>query len=107
MAFPPFLYCVAVRLALVAAAAWLSKRTPPIVSALAFMVGLGFLMVWRKRMVAFESTASGNRVWWDALRPLHAALWLSYSVYSARGSEKAWSILAVDLAVGTLAWSAR
>ena len=98
-----FLYCIAARLALVTVA-W-SKRAPAWFYDLAFVVGLGFLMVWRKRMVAFESTAAGNRVWWDDLRPFHAAMWLSFSVY--REWDKAWSILAADLTVGTLAWALR
>ena len=101
----PFYYCIAARFALVVLAYRLEKSAHrEAAAAAAAAVGVGFLAVWGRRMSAFESTARGGRVWWNDLRPLHAALWLLYAALAARSVEHAWAVLALDLAVGVAAW---
>ena len=114
MVLEPFYVCVAARLALVVLAYRLEedgavssahrKQAAAAAAAAAAAIGVGFLAVWGRRMRAFESTARAGRVWWNDLRPLHAALWLLYAALAARSVPRAWTVLLLDLVVGIAAW---
>lgn len=99
------LACIAARLALVALATQINNRSRRrLAAAGSLAVGVGFLLVWGRRLRAFESTGAGNGVWWDALRPVHAALWLTAAamLYSdgVRRREAWVTVLALDAALG-------
>lgn len=46
----------------------------------------------------------GGTIWWQNLRPLHAALWGYYSYLAYLGNRDAWKVLAVDTSIGLLMW---
>ena len=65
-------------------------------------------MIWLGdlRPVGLESSAPGGRVWWNDLRPVHAALWAAFAWSAWHGAqETAWRALAADVALGLAAWT--
>lgn len=73
---------------------------------LATAISWGVHYFFGTRPVAFEA---GGAVWWNALRPAHAALYLLF-VWHALGARRpgaaarAWRFLALDVIFGALAW---
>ena len=47
----------------------------------------------------------GERIWWDRLRPIHAALWGSAAALALTGRHEAWIPLAADTLFGLGAWA--
>ena len=69
-------------------------------------VGLFYHYAFGTRPVAFEA---GGAVWWNRLRPVHAALHLLFAIAIVAPSSfarRAWLILVVDAMLGLAAWVA-
>lgn len=51
----------------------------------------------------------GGKIWWNYLRPIHAALWALFSYYAYHDQYKssAWMLLLTDTVVGLLSWAWR
>ena len=104
---PPITLCFAVRLALVLAASQLSPRWRRPAAVVAAAVSASFFYQYQRRLVAFESTADGKRVWWDDVRPVHGLLWALYAALAWHRKRGAWAVLAADLLFGRAVWLAR
>lgn len=98
--------CIPTRLAVVVAA----MRAPPALlkalAALAAAVSLGFLAIflggWRKS----GRETGGAPIWWDLLRPVHAALWGLAAVSAWQGRrDVAWRALLADACLGLVSFS--
>lgn len=75
-------------------------------------VALGFTLVALNNLRMWLSTApqngaiSGCPIWWDYMRPLHVAVCVLVAVSLATNAlptDYAWRLMALDIAVGTLA----
>lgn len=99
--------CLGVRLALALSAKYVAPKNDTYRTVLAgfgLVVGLGMLahFVLGTRATAPEA---GGVVWWNVLRPVHAALWILYAVYALKGEHSvAWPMLMADTALGLLSW---
>jgi hypothetical protein len=69
----------------------------------ALVPAAGFLWIWAtgSRKTGPESSSAGGRIWWNDLRPVHAAMYLAFAV-AAIGwhSPHAWKFLAADVVLG-------
>jgi hypothetical protein len=69
----------------------------------ALVPAAGFLWIWAtgSRMTGPESSSAGGRIWWNDLRPVHAAMYLAFAA-AAIGwhSPHAWKFLAADVVLG-------
>jgi len=76
--------------------------------ALALLPGLGFLVIWAAGLRRSGAETFGSPIWWDALRPLHGALWLAAGALALSGRRGgAASALWADVAIGAVAMAAR
>jgi len=93
------LVCLSTR----AGVALLSHARPglPALRLLALAIGTGFLAIWWLGLRRTGAETFGRPIWWDALRPLHGALWL---LHAASGR---WEPLAADAVLGGLAFLSR
>lgn len=70
----------------------------------ALVVAAGFtaihVMGWRRTGLE----VGGGRIWWDALRPVHAALWALFGVMAMASVPQAWSVLLADTLLGLTAF---
>ena len=72
--------------------------------ALSIAVGLLTHFILGTRDFAFEA---GGRVWWNELRPYHAALLGLFVAFALAGRANAWMFLAADATLGAAAWFSR
>jgi hypothetical protein len=102
------LLCFLVR-AGIAALAWYLRNSPDLLRLLGGMclfpaVGFSVIYVFRLRDRGLET--GGRRIWWDSLRPVHAALWLWAALLGVRG-EPCHLPLALDASLGGLVFLRR
>lgn len=99
--------CMGSRFGLTYLAATASPRVLPWMGAAALVVAAGFatihVMGWRRTGLE----VGGERIWWDALRPVHAALWALFAVLALASAPRAWTVLLVDTLLGLAAYIAR
>ena len=96
--------CMGTRFALT----YLAKRIPPaylpVMGVPALAIALGFatiyVMGWRKT----GAEVRGDRIWWNSLRPIHAALWFTFAVLAFARRRDAWIALLVDTLIGLSAF---
>ena len=67
----------------------------------ALLPAAGFLWIWATGARQTGPEVFGGRIWWNALRPLHAAMYIAFAV-AAIGwrSPHAWKFLAADVVLG-------
>lgn len=88
---------------------YLAWRMPleylPVLAVPALMVAGGFTVIyvmgWRKT----GPEVRGDRIWWDSLRPVHAALWFLFAVLAFARMEGTWVVLLMDTLIGLSAFS--
>lgn len=71
-------------------------------------VAAGFFAIhamgWRKT----GPEVFGEKIWWNALRPVHGCLYLAFALMALSGhGDEAWIPLAVDTALGLTAFVAK
>jgi ABC-type xylose transport system permease subunit len=98
--------CLGARLGLVYLASSVSPQNLRIMGAAAACVSLGFAAIyangWRKTGVE----TGGAPIWWNWLRPFHAATYALFAYYAWTGAQgAAWKVLLADVIVGLLAFA--
>ena len=102
---PLFLFgCILTRIALAAAAYLLPERFLPFMGCLALVPGLGFLAIWIFGLRKTGPETLGAPIWWNPLRPVHAAFYLLFAYLALRRNRHAWVMLAADASLGLIAW---
>lgn len=76
-------------------------RLALVVLATLIATGMQAHFILGTRDVAFEA---GGRVWWNELRPYHAALLTLFVTFALAGRANAWMFLAADATLGAAAW---
>lgn len=98
--------CMGARFSIVYVAKTISPRYLPYLGGLALAICLGLAVIyingWRKTGVEVR----GDRIWWNAMRPIHAALWGVSAVLAFARNRAAWIPLLVDALMGLTAFVA-
>jgi branched-subunit amino acid ABC-type transport system permease component len=89
--------CMGSRFAL---AAW-ARQNHPLTKLLCAVIGSSFLLLWLTNSRLHAAEVCYEQIWWNALRPLHAALYIGYAVLPY---HSAYQLLLVDAALGGTAW---
>jgi len=66
------------------------------------IVGWVFIYLTKSRQTGGETL--GAPIWWDHLRPIHAALYFIFVLMALRGEKKAYIPLVIDPVIGLLAF---
>lgn len=67
----------------------------------ALIPAAGFLWIWATGSRQSGPEVFGGRIWWNALRPLHAAMYIAFAVATIGWqSPHAWKFLAADVVLG-------
>lgn len=88
---------------------YLAKTIPvtylPYMGFPALVIAVGFtsiyVMGWRKT----GPEVRGERIWWNSLRPVHAALWFTFAFLALSQKRDAWIALFVDTLIGLVAFT--
>lgn len=86
---------------------WLAYARPkllPYMGAVAAIISIGFIVIHVGGLRSTGPEVFGDRIWWDSLRPLHAALYGGFAYAALRNHPRAWTLLAMDVTLGAGAW---
>ncbi len=62
-------------------------------------IGFTYIYLTGSRPTGIEA---GGRIWWNSLRPIHAALYFAFAWHAIQGHSFAWMILAADTLFGLI-----
>ena len=104
--------CIGSRLALVYLAGSSLVLGAPhglrVMAVLAALVSLGFLTIYLFGLRKTGLETGGRPIWWDGLRPFHAATYAAFAVLAWNGHvHPAQAVLLLDVAVGLAAFLGR
>lgn len=68
------------------------------IPALAISIGFALIYIFKLRQTGRE--VFGEKIWWDALRPIHSLLWALFAYMAFIGNKEAWKILFIDTMFG-------
>ena len=99
--------CMGSRALLVYLAATVPLMWLKVMAVLAAVVALGFTAIYVGGLRSTGPETGGQPIWWDNLRPVHAALYAAFAYYAWTGERRmAWTALAVDVGIGLLSYMA-
>jgi hypothetical protein len=96
--------CIGTRTAFAALAAYISPSYLPYLGYLALLPALGFLYIFISGARATGAEVFGERIWWNSLRPVHAAMYLGFAYNAIMKNSHAWMWLAADVVLGLVAF---
>jgi hypothetical protein len=95
--------CIPVRL-VITYVAYAYPAALPYMGALALIPAVAFMVIyscgWRKT----GAEVFADRIWWNSLRPVHAALYFAFAIAALRDSYHAWKFLFADVCIGLAAF---
>ncbi len=95
--------CIGLRLLFVVLAKYLGeyqRRFLPYLGYLALLPAFGFLYIFFTGSRPSGPETFGAKIWWNALRPIHAILYLLFAYNAIQGHTQAWMYLLVDVLFG-------
>lgn len=98
--------CIVVRIILVVLAATIPPTFLPIMGVFAVILVAGWLRIYLFAPRNTGPEVVGGKIWWNDLRPFHAAMWFWFAVLAFGKSQHAWVPLAVDVSVGLVGFLA-
>ena len=89
-------------------AAWAARVAPrdrlPVLGAVAAVIAAGFFIIYAFDLRKTGAEVFGERIWWNALRPVHGTLYATFAILAIQKNESAWIVLAADAALGLAAF---
>lgn len=89
------------------AAAWFAYAHPEYLKymgVVAALISLGFLTIYFGKLRQTGLEVSGERIWWDHMRPVHALFYAAFAYFALTSNTHAWMFLAADVVLGALLW---
>ena len=101
--------CIGARLAIAAAAFYISPKWLPILGALALLLVSSWVYIYLFDARPFGREARGldsglQKIWWNSLRPLHAGLYFAFAIMAFKKSPEAYRVILLDTLIGLIAW---
>jgi hypothetical protein len=97
--------CIGLRFLFVILAYSASPTVLPYYGFAALVPAIGFVLIyifgWRKTGVE----VGGEQIWWNSLRPVHAAFYGAFAAAAIGKKPWAWVFLLADVLLGLCAWT--
>ena len=92
--------CIGTRAALTYTAAVAGPMLLTYMAVGAAAIAVGFMAIYLFGLRPTGPEVFGERIWWNDMRPVHAALYALFAYTAYTGSRAAWQFLAVDTVIG-------
>lgn len=97
--------CIPTRLLLALSAYKIDREKLPYMSILTIPIALGFLNIYFRSPRNTGPEVFGDKIWWNDLRPVHATLYILFSVFALKKNKNAWILLLLDALLGLVAFN--
>jgi hypothetical protein len=98
--------CIGVRSLFVYLAYTASPTILPYYGYAALLPTIGFAVIYTFGLRKTGLEVGGERIWWNDLRPIHAALYGAFAAAAMASQPWAWMFLLADVLLGLGAWTA-
>lgn len=92
--------CIGTRLLFAFLAKQANKKWLRIMGYIALLPVFGFMYIFLTGSRKTGAEASGGKIWWNGLRPLHAFMYALFAYFAIRGNRNAWMYLFADAMIG-------
>lgn len=92
--------CITFRLFFVYLARTLSPINLRYMGYLALIPAIGFLVIYFGGLRKTGPEVFGGKIWWNALRPIHALLYLTFAYMAIHNMNNAYVPLLIDVLIG-------
>ena len=95
-----FFCCIGVRSLFVVIAKYINKKYLPYLGLLALLPASGFIIIYLGDYRKTGGEVFGDKIWWNNLRPVHACLYILFSLLAFKKKKYAWVPLFIDVMIG-------
>jgi len=96
--------CIGTRLFLVYLAKTISIAYLPVLGYAALIPAIGFMYFFLTGTRKTGPEVFGDKIWWNNLRPVHAALYALFAYNAINSNPNSWMFLLVDVILGLVAF---
>ncbi len=99
--------CIGVRLAISLLAKYIGEKMNwalPYLGIVALIPAIGFIGQFIFRLRETGRGATGGKIWWSNMRPIHGVMFLLFAMFAFRRKPFAWRVLLIDALIGFVAW---
>jgi hypothetical protein len=89
-----------------------SKYLKYILSIITFIIGISFIIIYKKGWRKTGLETGGKEIWWNNYRPIHGSIYITFSILSiiniikpSNNLKYIWILLLLDIIVGLFAFS--
>ena len=99
-----FFGCIGARLLLAIIAKNIDTKYLKYMGYLLLLPAFGFMFIYLTGIRKTGAEVFGEKIWWNNLRPLHAILYLLFSINAINGNRNSWLYLLLDVFIGLIAF---
>jgi hypothetical protein len=97
--------CIGVRLLLVFIAKYSSETIQHMLGIVTLCISIGFFYIYISGTRTTGPETFGEKIWWNDLRPVHAFLYLLFTIMVFTSMRQyAWIVLLIDVVIGLSAF---
>jgi hypothetical protein len=72
----------------------------PFMGFIALLIASGLMYFYLSGTRTAGTEVFGEKIWWNHLRPIHAALYFTFAVLAIQNNKKAYILLFIDVLIG-------
>ncbi len=96
--------CIGIRSLFVYIARGIDPTYLPYLGYLALLPAIGFIYIYLTNSRTTGPEVFGQRIWWNHLRPIHAALYFLFAYSAINNNQSAWVWLLLDVLIGLISF---
>jgi len=98
------LLCIPTRIVFVLLAYFLPEKYLPYLGYVAILPAVAFLIIFIGGFRKTGAEVQGDSIWWNSLRPVHAALYIGFAYLAITKNKRSWIILMLDVIIGVISF---
>lgn len=92
--------CITSRLLLVFISKNINNNYLPYISIVTLTFSFGFTTIYLGNYRKTGGELMGSKIWWNDIRPIHASLYILFSLFALKKKSYSWIILLIDTIFG-------
>ena len=92
--------CITSRLLLVFISKNINNKYLPYLAYISLIPAIGFIILYLGDYRKTGGEVMGGKIWWNDIRPIHASLYILFSLFALKKKSYSWIILLIDTIFG-------
>ena len=96
--------CIVFRFLLVLIVKYINPDYLPYLGLLGLIQAIGFIIIYLGNYRKTGPEVFGSKIWWNNLRPIHASLYILFSLLALKKNNYSWVPLLIDVIIGLISF---